>query len=112
GQRPEDHFERTAECSEAPYVANMVRLEEILRAVKRQQRSHPVIGEPLPAFREGEIAQPARMAQKGAVGLVVPLLGSRCVERRVHTHPSTLPYGDCGSITALFETRADSHGRG
>ena len=32
--------------------------------VERQQRGHAVIAEPLPAFGEGEIGDPARVAKK------------------------------------------------
>jgi len=34
-----------------------------------EQRLHARIGEPFPAFREGEIAKAARMAEEGTIGI-------------------------------------------
>ena len=43
--------------------------QEILDHVKDEQRLHPVIGKALPRLGEGEVPEPARMAQE--IGLVV-----------------------------------------
>jgi hypothetical protein len=69
-QRPVMAFQRASEPAEAPDALDMAGLEQLVLAVERQQRRHAVIGKALPGFREGQIAEPARMAEKGAVGLV------------------------------------------
>src|SRR5690349_10231889 len=49
-------------------MLRMARRQQLLRHVKRQKRSHPVIGEALPHLGEGEIGESLWMAEKAAAG--------------------------------------------
>ena len=65
GQRPVvDPLEDGAERGEAGDILDMTRQQELLDHVEHQQRLHAVVREPLPSLREGEVAQPARVAEK------------------------------------------------
>ncbi len=44
--------------------------QQILHHVEHQQGLHPVIGEALPGFGEGEIAQPLGWPRESAVGMI------------------------------------------
>ena len=56
--------EQLAQRRQAQHMFDMAGQEQLMHHVERQQRGHAVIAEPLPAFGEGEIEEPARMAGK------------------------------------------------
>ncbi len=87
GERSEQPFEHVAEGRKAPDPFDVAGLEQLLGAVEREQGRHAVVGETLPRLREGQIAQPAWMAEESAIGLIVVRGGSG---GGVHSQKSTL----------------------
>ena len=55
---------KPAEAVERRDVFDAPGEQEILDHVKNEQRLHPVIGKALPRLGEGEVPEPARMAEK------------------------------------------------
>ena len=64
-----DALDGGAERGEPGDALDVPGKQHLANHVQHEKRLHAVIGEPLPCFREGEIGESARMAQKGMVSV-------------------------------------------
>src|SRR5438552_10570821 len=61
-------------------VLDVAGMQQLVDHVKNQQRLHPVVGKTFPSLGECDVAEPARMSEKGAI---LGLMHGRRVLRRV-----------------------------
>src|SRR5438477_554055 len=77
---PAIHGEKMTKRSESGDVLDVAGMQQLVDHVKNQQRLHPVVGKTFPSLGECDVAEPARMSEKGAI---LGLMHGRRVLRRV-----------------------------
>ncbi len=76
------------ECCEPCDMLYLAREEKKLDHVKHKQRLHPVIGKPLPRFREGDVKKTTRVPDEAAILRVVH------GQENVVSRPGLASFGD------------------